>query len=44
MKVDPQHPQSYADTKQWILDAAAERQVYFMAMTSSANIDRNHRF
>jgi hypothetical protein len=32
MQVDPQHPQSYEDTKKWIQDAAEERQVYFKDM------------
>ena len=32
MKVDPQHPQSYQDTKKWILDAAEESPVYFKDM------------
>ena len=32
MKIDPDHPQSYGDTKQWILDGAEQGPVYFKDM------------
>ncbi len=32
MKIDPDHPQTYPDTKKWILDAADEKPVCFKDM------------
>jgi len=32
MKIDPDHPQTYPDTRKWILDAADEKPVCFKDM------------
>lgn len=32
MKVDPEHPKTYSDTKQWIMDTAESQMVYFKDM------------